>query len=233
MRYVTRTQWGAPAWATTLASVPWTARTELVVHWHGGAPAVDRGPDVPRTIDRMHRDRGWAGVGYSWIVDQDGTVYEGRGWTTIGAHATGHNASGIGVLVSVGEGGPPPAPAALAAVREIADEADARAGRRLRRLGHRDLMATECPGDTLHAWIHAGMPIEEDTMALSDADVTRIWHAAWPDGRGGTIRAEDRLAAAAHAAALEEQVAVLAGEVKALRAGLEQLLAALPSGGGR
>lgn len=230
MRYVTRTQWGGPTWTTRVGTVPWTARTELVVHWHGGAPAVDRGPGVPRAVDRMHRDRGWAGIGYSWVVDQDGVIYEGRGWTAQGAHATGHNASGIGILVAVGEGGPPPTAAALAAVREIADEADARAGRRLRRVGHRDLMATECPGDTLHAWIAAGMPLEEDTMALTDDDVTRIWHAAWPDGRGGTVRAEDRLAAAAHATATEAKIDALTGQVRSLTAAVEQLAAALPTG---
>ena len=32
---------------------------------------------------------GWFDIGYNFIVGEDGNVYEGRGWTKIGAHSPG------------------------------------------------------------------------------------------------------------------------------------------------
>jgi peptidoglycan recognition protein len=31
--------------------------------------------------------QGWSDIGYNFIVGEDGNVYEGRGWTKVGAHA--------------------------------------------------------------------------------------------------------------------------------------------------
>lgn len=178
---VPRAAWGWAGWATQVPDASLAERRELVVHWCGDAPPHDRGADLPRWIDRVHRGKGWAGCGYNFVVGQDGVVWEGRGWGLQGAHVEGRNRSGLGVLVGVGRGGAGPTPAALATVRALADEADERAGRRLRRVGHRDLMATECPGPDLAAWIRAGMPTatptthpREDEMDLSEADVERV-----------------------------------------------------------
>lgn len=219
-----RSEWATRGWVTPPGTVPAAQRRTLVVHWFGGPPRVDRGPGLPREIDAIHRGKGWVGVGYNWVVGQDGEVWEGRGWDLVGAHATGHNTTGIGVLVAVGQGGPGPTREALAAVRALADEADRRSGRRLRRCGHRDLMATECPGDVLSAWIHAGMPIKEDDVAITDADVAMIWRAKWPDG-DRRVSAETRLAVAAQATA---KVDALTAKVDALAGQVELLLSRVP-----
>lgn len=42
-------------------------------------------------IDRWHRDRGWSGVGYHYVIKRDGTVEEGRPLTKSGAHTRGMN----------------------------------------------------------------------------------------------------------------------------------------------
>lgn len=34
--------------------------------------------------------RGWDDIGYSFLVGQDGNVYEGRGWHHVGAHTQGY-----------------------------------------------------------------------------------------------------------------------------------------------
>ena len=34
---------------------------------------------------------GWSDIGYSFLVGGDGNVYEGRGWTHVGAHTQGYN----------------------------------------------------------------------------------------------------------------------------------------------
>jgi N-acetylmuramoyl-L-alanine amidase len=48
-------------------------------------------------IDRWHRARGWAGIGYHQVVLLDGTVEPGRPEHSIGAHVAGHNHDSLAV----------------------------------------------------------------------------------------------------------------------------------------
>ncbi len=49
-------------------------------------------------IDRWHKQRGWSGIGYHYVVKLDGTVEKGRPDSKIGAHVKGHNRNSIGVV---------------------------------------------------------------------------------------------------------------------------------------
>ncbi|MCZ9348535.1 peptidoglycan-binding protein [Streptomyces mutabilis] len=163
---VSRAQWGARPWndnprSSGPAHVPLSKRTEFFVHWFGGVPAHASGAALAREVERLHMDgNGWAGVGYNWVIGEDGTAYEGRGWDRQGAHCPGHNTSGLAVLIAVGKGGKKASKAALATARALYDEACDRTGRTLAQRGHRDGIATECPGPDLYAWVKAGMPAE-------------------------------------------------------------------------
>ena len=48
-------------------------------------------------IDRWHRERGFDGIGYHYVVYIDGSVHEGRPLNKVGAHCKGHNANSIGI----------------------------------------------------------------------------------------------------------------------------------------
>ena len=48
-------------------------------------------------IDRWHRERGWKGCGYHYVVGLDGVVEEGRSMEEAGAHCAGRNSSSIGI----------------------------------------------------------------------------------------------------------------------------------------
>lgn len=48
-------------------------------------------------IDRWHRQRGFSGIGYHYVIRLDGTIEHGRPVEQIGAHCKGHNATTIGV----------------------------------------------------------------------------------------------------------------------------------------
>ena len=157
MKIISRAQWGAASWRGTPYSVALSRRTEFFVHYHGGPPRHDRGNANAKEIEGIHLNNGWSGVGYNFIVGQDGAVREGRGWNLVGAHCPGHNTSGIGVYVAVGQG-QQPTDAAKRAVCDLYDEACRKTGRTLAKKGHRDGLSTECPGDILYAWVKAGMP---------------------------------------------------------------------------
>lgn len=149
---VTRARWGFPGWAGDVHGVPMTERTAFVVHWDGAHPVRDTGAAVLQRIDREHRARGWAGIGYNHVVQGDGRVWEGRGWGFVGAHCPGMNRVGIGVQVAVGTGQHPTS-AALAALAGLYGEACERAGRALQLTTHAAHYATECPGPDLTGWV--------------------------------------------------------------------------------
>ncbi|MER5862213.1 N-acetylmuramoyl-L-alanine amidase [Kitasatospora sp. NPDC002040] len=154
---VSRSAWGARPWTNDVATVPLSERTEFYIHYDGGTPVSRTGVAVPQAIEREHLGNGWSGIGYHFVVDQAGTVYEGRGWNLQGAHCPNHNRSAIGVQIAVG-GDQAPSDAALRSARALYDMACARTGRQLAMRGHRDGFATSCPGTRLYAWVKAGMP---------------------------------------------------------------------------
>lgn len=175
MQYVSRDQWGAKPWATAPYVARWSQRTEVLVHYHGNPPRVSRGPQVARDVDAIHHGNGWSGVGYNWLVDLDGVVYEGRGWGLVGAHCPGHNTSGIGIYVAIG-GAQKPTDAALRAVRDLYDQACRLAGRSLRKSWHGENYATACPGLPLIGWVRGGM----DRPGGKPATATAVPAAARP-----------------------------------------------------
>ncbi|MCD2462468.1 peptidoglycan-binding protein [Streptomyces sp. MBT42] len=154
---ISRSAWGARPWNGTPNSVSLSHRTEFFVHYDGGHPVGRTGNAVPKAIESVHINQGWSGVGYNFVIDQAGNIYEGRGWNLQGAHCPGHNVSGIGVQIAIG-GDQEPSDKALAACRALYDEACRKTGRTLAKKGHKDGFATACPGPKLYAWVKAGMP---------------------------------------------------------------------------
>ncbi|WP_244894036.1 peptidoglycan recognition protein family protein [Planobispora rosea] len=152
MKITTRAGWNA-AKAGTVYKVTWDERKEFVVH-HTAGPKTQ----TPKQIQAFHMgpERGWSDVGYNFLVDQHGVVYEGRGWLGVGAHCPGHNRSGIGVAY-IGDNNP--TDEAKKSIRALYDEACRRAGRKLAKRGHGQLYSTSCPGGKLQSWVNQGMPV--------------------------------------------------------------------------
>lgn len=70
------------------------AISEIIVHCSATAEGKDY---TVEDIKRWHIARGFATIGYHYVVYRDGTIHEGRSIDTAGAHCTGHNAHSIGV----------------------------------------------------------------------------------------------------------------------------------------
>lgn len=184
MDIISRAEWGARS-PRSRSTVSWGTRSEFVVHYSEGPTT-----QTVRSIQDFHMgpDRGWADIGYNFLVDVKGRIYEGRGWLTVGAHAPDHNSIGIGVCM-IGRNGDA-TDAAKRSIRWLYDEAVRRKGGALKKLGHRDVYSTSCPGDQLYKWVRAGMPAEGgDDMPLSGNDAKFIADAVWrrdeipaPDG---------------------------------------------------
>ena len=56
--------------------------------------------DVDRKdIDAWHKERGWDGIGYHYVIKRDGVVEIGRPESVQGAHTRGHNRGSLGVCM--------------------------------------------------------------------------------------------------------------------------------------
>ena len=74
---------------------------EIIVH----CTATPQGMAVSVSdINRWHRQRGFASIGYHFVVYLDGTVHTDRPIDRAGAHCKGHNAHSIGVCYVGGLG---------------------------------------------------------------------------------------------------------------------------------
>ena len=68
--------------------------TEIIIH----CTATPEGrPCTVDDVDRWHRQRGFFGIGYHYLILLDGTICRGRPLWRAGAHCTGHNTHSIGV----------------------------------------------------------------------------------------------------------------------------------------
>ena len=107
--------------------------------------------DGPQAIQRLHmRQRGWADIGYHYLVDGLGQLYEGRPLNIRGAHTGGFNTGSVGVCLLGNFDVVEPAAAQLATLRALAGYLrDAFTVTHM--AGHRDFQpeATSCPGASL------------------------------------------------------------------------------------
>ena len=79
---------------TCSSIVPRRTITLLIVH----CTATSAGREVSLSeVDQWHRQRGWKGIGYHYLIRLDGTVEHGRPEAEIGAHCQNHNEHSIGI----------------------------------------------------------------------------------------------------------------------------------------
>lgn len=167
---VTRTEWGCPdGQGTSRPPVSYTTVSHLIVHHTVNNNISADWPAVVRAIWSLHFfDRGYIDIGYNYLIDPNGVIYEGRsgGDNVQGAHFSGVNGGTMGVALLGTFTNDSPTSKALESLRRIlAWKADQRqlvayqstlhnsSGLQLRVIsGHRDGPgATECPGNTLYA----------------------------------------------------------------------------------
>ena len=123
----------------------------IVIHHTGNGEDCD--PDAVE-INKWHQAQGWTCIGYHYVIRKDGTVEQGRPHWTIGAHCEGDNYHTIGIHFSGDfmEDRQPTEAQLISGAQLIANictdygipiDSD-------HIKGHRDYMATSCPGDNLY-----------------------------------------------------------------------------------
>ena len=124
----------------TFSSMSVRTKTNRIIIHHADATNC-----TAEDIHRWHRNNGWAGAGYHYLVRKDGNVYRLRPEKYVGAHASGRNSDSIGICF---EGN---------FMHEVMGSAQKEAGKELvadikarysisKVQKHSDVCATSCPG---------------------------------------------------------------------------------------
>lgn len=163
--YQNRANWCPDNNCPPNASPSFTNVTHLIVHHSAGTNVANDWAAIVRAIWNLHVNvNGWADVGYNWLIDPNGVVYEGRGDDVLGAHFCGTNGGTMGVCLLGDFTNIEPATAAQNSLIELlawksCDRSidplgvslHASSGRNLRHIsGHRDGCSTACPGNMFY-----------------------------------------------------------------------------------
>lgn len=182
MNVISRDIWGAlPAKSRT----PFRGDVNGFVVHHTTGEHVGRNDSAAwmRSIQRYHLGKGWSDIGYHFVVDQNGAVFEGRGWDVQGAHASGHNSDTIGVAF-LGDGDRV-TDAALHSIANLYAAACDYYGTDLVLQGHRDVGSTHCPGSRLYAWVKQDLPVRSGTPIVTFSDTVDVETAKqWAKNNG-------------------------------------------------
>jgi flagellar hook assembly protein FlgD len=190
-----------------------------IVHHTAGTNSYTRAQAaaIVRGIEVYHvKANGWNDIGYNFLVDRFGTVYEGRGGgierNVVGAHAAGFNTGTVGVaLIGNFQTATPPKAMRDALVKLLAWRLDVahvdplstvvytssgnakfRAGKLVTLnaiSGHRDTGPTECPG----RYAYALLPALAKRVALTG--LPKLYAPVAAGVLGGDVRFEARLSA--------------------------------------
>jgi N-acetylmuramoyl-L-alanine amidase len=176
---IARSTWGGPS--LPIGSQMKGPATSVTVH-HPYQHTAPAGASIAqeiahvKAIHKFHASK-WAGIGYNFIITQNGNVYEGRGWGRVGAHAgtrEGNDTSiGIAFLIDGTKESPSHlAMAAFAALRREGVKAGHLTHDHTVKL-HRDWKPdTDCPGNVLARAVKgATSPGRVLKMGMSGQDV--------------------------------------------------------------
>jgi hypothetical protein len=217
---IRRSQWGADE--SIVRAPPWYAdRVRLaIVHHTAGTNhySAAQSAAIVRGIQAYHvRGNGWNDIGYNFLVDKYGQVFEGRGGGIAepvgGAHAQGFNTGSTGVAVLGTYSARDITTAARAALVKLiswrldvahvdpatvltfvsygSNRFAAGTPVRLRGVsGHRDTALTSCPGAVLYG------RLGEIARAAAARGLPKLYEPVVTGSLGGPVRIKGRLSSA-------------------------------------
>ena len=193
---VTRSQWGADECTTNSAN--YNSRVHVMFVHHTASPndyttAAEARQRVFNICVYHVEVRGWRDIGYNFLIDKFGNIYEGRAGgierAVQGAHTGGYNSWSTGVAFLGSHQNDPPTSEAREAFRQLAawkldvHHVDPTATSYVRDktftniAGHRDAGSTACPGDACYNLLST---FREQARATGGAKIFDGWPAKNP-----------------------------------------------------
>lgn len=154
---IKREGWGAkkPRWITRHKKPV----SEVYIH-HGGTTLTDHTLEgeaaALRAYQRYHLNKGWADIAYSFAVAvNSGRTYELRGWDARPGATKGHNKNSYAIVIIGNTSEQKIWKRSVTSIRKIIESGIKNDAISLdvKVMGHRDVKATNCPGDSAYAKI--------------------------------------------------------------------------------
>lgn len=130
----------------------------LTVHHSGGEQFRDRSEVA--AVQRLqgmlaeHSSRGYGDVGYHFVIDPAGRVWEGRSLAFEGAHVSSQNEANVGIVVLGDYERQELVKAQQDSMRLLIGCIRDHYGIKLHRIyGHSDLGSSVCPGKNIYSWL--------------------------------------------------------------------------------
>lgn len=164
---------------------------KIFIHHTATTNNLDDPAQAIRNIYAWHATKnGWGDIGYNYIIDRDGNIYEGRfgGEGVVGGHVKGANTGSIGIAVLGNYEDTEISEESFAALAKLVAEkaaihnidisgSDYFRGKYLANVsGHRDFSATACPGHNIYMKLDrlrelaASGGLQHNSSQLSNAD---------------------------------------------------------------
>jgi hypothetical protein len=148
---VRRMSWGNVMPKYQIMAPDWDYNT-IVIHHSGNG-----GAKIPTEIERKHMsEKKWDDVGYHFMIQPNGKIYEGRYLTFKGSHVRAANTGKIGILVMGDfqhqwwDFDDDPSKSQFKSLESLVLAIKASLPTVTKIGGHRDYMTTDCPGDELY-----------------------------------------------------------------------------------
>jgi hypothetical protein len=154
-----RASWTRSGIAKPNECYPMNGVDRITVHHDGMPPVALRGQsDVARRIESIRsshvNSRGFADIGYHYVIDPDGRVWEGRPSWKQGAHVKDQNEHNIGVLILGNFDVQRPTPQALASLDSfLAGQMQKHNVSLSRVYTHQEIGPSGCPGRNLQQYM--------------------------------------------------------------------------------
>lgn len=116
-----------------------TSTNRIITHHAAGMTSTNNVHDYHKNTN------GWAGIGYHYFIDTDGTINEGRPLTAIGAHTEGHNYDSIGICLNGNFEESKPSENQYTSLNWLVNKLNGQFGT-LSLHVHKDFNSTLCPG---------------------------------------------------------------------------------------
>lgn len=182
---VTRAEWGADeSYRFTESGEWWTLRYEPVRHaiiHHSETSNAEQSIEAIRSIYHYHAvTRGWHDIGYNFLVDRHGTIFQGKsgGQNVVAGHAYEYSRGSAGIAFIGNYSFAELSESAIAAMVAIVawttrnlDPWGAEDFHDIAALpticGHRDVLNTACPGDFAYAELDTLRALVAETLAMT------------------------------------------------------------------
>jgi len=153
-----RSQWTRSGVARPRDINPMNGITRITVHHSGiSSTSLRSSTAVARELDNIragHVGRGWADIGYHYVIDQQGKIWEARGIQYQGAHVENNNEHNLGIMLLGNFDQQSLSPQSTAALESFVRAQMSRYNVPVSRVyTHRELRPTACPGRSLQSFM--------------------------------------------------------------------------------